>query len=69
MLRKVAMFLSCAMLVMPFGGDGAVALGKYVHVPEVAANPCASWWLGPEQIILVAACVLVLSLTACRRWQ
>ncbi len=69
MLRKIAMFLAGAMLLMPFGGESSIALGKYVHMPELAVNANASWWLGPQQIALISACVVVLALTACRRWQ
>jgi hypothetical protein len=68
MLRKVAMFLAGAMICVPFGGDAQIALGKYVHVTEVT-NPNASWWLSTGDIVLISACVLVLSLTASLRWR
>jgi hypothetical protein len=55
--------LVAAMLVCtPFGGAGRVALGKClgnVALPSFSARP----WLGPYELAIASACLVVLALT------
>ena len=62
MLRKLTMIAAALLVCTPFGGAGRVALGKClgkVALPSFSARP----WLGPYELAVASACLMVLALT------
>ena len=66
-MRKGLKFLVVLMVCLPLGGQGQIALGRYVPHLETPSFT-APWWLGPREIAIAAACLFVLALTASMHW-
>ena len=71
MKRKTARLLAVLLLCLPIYGGSQVAMGRCLERLPLPALPQvqACWSLGPYELAIMSACLLVLALTLALRYR